>query len=408
MKAMARVAVWLACAAALVAQEPDRWQSWRYRAPVVAPPGVGLIGVAVPAGVTSRARRGWGDLRVIDQSGREVPFVLIARTGETSVTRASARLLEPSQVAGAYRQVLADTGERGAVHNSLRLHLEATRNLMSWVEVAVGTDLKRWRVVEARAPIYVLREAGLGENTDVRYPDSASRYLRVRVLDGSDTYRITGVDVGLESAAVAERVPVVADLAPTTDRAGNSVWTSSADTSAWPISRVEFEAPPAMFYRHVTVEYGDVGDAWQRAGEGDVLRAPDGTQERAWLAVDVPETWARRWRITVDNRSDAPLDGLQPALLTAVRRVVFRQDPGEAYRLAYGNPRARPPQYDLARVIDRDRLEAAATATLGPEEENAAWIDPSPWTERYDAVLWVALIAAVIVLGAAAVRTLRQ
>ena len=119
------------------------------------------------------------------------------------------------------------------------------------------------------------------------------------------------------------------------------------------------------------------------------------------------ETYARDWRIVVDNRSNAPVPGLQPVLLTAVRRLVLQQEPGVTYRLLYGHPLGRAGRYDMADTIDRARLEAAAPAALGAEAVNAGWVDPSPWTERHPAALWAALAIAVLVLGAVAIRTLR-
>ena len=161
------------------------------------------------------------------------------------------------------------------------------------------------------------------------------------------------------------------------------------------------------FNRPVLIERSDTAGQWQVVAGGTILRAPDGAADRAWLTVDFPESAARNWRVTVDNRNDAPIAGLRPTLLTAVRRVVLKQEPGAAYRLVYGNPRGRPAHYDMAQLADRKALDAAEPATLGPEEINRSWVDPSPWTEKHDTALWVALVVAVGVLGAVAVRTLR-
>ena len=89
-------------------------------------------------------------------------------------------------------------------------------------------------------------------------------------------------------------------------------------------------------------------------------------------------------------------------------RVIFRQELGHSYRLLYGNSRARAPEYDLAKFTDRKALEAAAPGSLGPEELNAGYADPRPWSERHPQVLWLALGLAVVVLGALAVRALRH
>jgi len=411
MKPVIRVLAFLALFVVVAAQQPAAWQSWRYSAPVAAPPSPSgrLVSVNVPAFVTLLARSDWGDVRVIDASGDEVPFVLLARTGVKAIDRRPVRVLEPSAVKGQYRQVVADVGESGAIHNSAHIRIDARQDLLSWVEIAVSGDLREWRVVRDRAPIYVLSQSGRGEDTDVDYPPSASRYLRIRVFDSADDARITGVDVGREVASVAEREPTQIDLgAPATDTVGRSVWTSGGDDSAWPVSRVEFQAPQTMFSRHVIVERSDDGHRWARAADGHIVRAPDGAWDREWLSVDFAEVHARYWRVTIDNQNDAVTAGLTPTLMMAVRRVVLLHEAGGQYRLLYGNSAARTPRYDMAQVTSREDLEAAERVDLGEPQTNAAWVDPAPWTEKHDSVLWVALVVAVVLLGAVAVRTLRS
>ena len=397
-------------AATVAAQIPEAWRNWRYSAPIViAPehPG-GLVSVTVPPYVTARAARGWTDLRVIDSAGGERPFVLHARMGGRSFDRRSLPLLEPGIVDGQYQQAIVDTGDDRVLHNSMRLGIDTNGTLLTRVEVAVSGDLVDWRVVRDDAPIYLLRAEGMGENTDVRYPDSVSRYVRIRVLDGTGSYTLRSVEIGAERSAVAERVAAPVTLGMSTGPAGESVWTTGDEAGHVPMSRIEFESAVAPFVRPVALEASDDGRRWRRVATGEILKSSDAAGSREWLTIDFAEEYAARWRITVDNRSDAPVADLRARLLTAPRHVVFRADADESYRLLYGQPRAEVPRYDLARVTPVEALDAAAAATLGPEGENAAWVDPSPWTERYDAVLWAALVLAVLVLGGVAVRTMRS
>jgi len=409
MKTFMRGVLLLGFAATVSAQLPAAWQNWRFSAPIdVAAVPAALVGVVVPDTVTGLARRDWIDLRVINTRDEEVPFVLHARLGGRNLDHRAVTLLEPSAVEGKYQQAIVDAGEGGEVHNSVKLRIETTQNLLAWVEIAVSSDLKEWRVVKDRAPIYVLRIEGMGENTDVSYPDSASRYLRIRILEPSTKFRLLNAELGKETVTVAERVPAGVRLTASTDRSGRSVWTSEGDVSAVPMSAVEFHTAQPSFFRAATVDRSDNGDQWEYVSSGDILRAADGSRERAWLTVSFGETHAQRWRITVNNRSDAPVPDLEPVLLTTPRRIVFKPEPGETYRLLYGNPRAPAPSYDLAQVTDVKMLDAAAPAALGAGVENTTWVDPSPWTERYDMVLWVALGLAVAILGVVSIRTLRS
>jgi len=50
-------------------------------------------------------------------------------------------------------------------------------------------------------------------------------------------------------------------------------------------------------------------------------------------------------------------------------------------------------------LVNPKQIEAAVAGRLGPEEINADWTDPRPWTEKYDVILWLVLGIAVILLG---------
>ena len=76
--------------------------------------------------------------------------------------------------------------------------------------------------------------------------------------------------------------------------------------------------------------------------------------------------------------------------------------------LYYGDDKLEAPVYDYARFFKAD--PAAAQAELDPGAHNAAYSgrpDGRPWSERHKAVLWLAMIVAVMVLAALAIRGLK-
>ena len=89
----------------------------------------------------------------------------------------------------------------------------------------------------------------------------------------------------------------------------------------------------------------------------------------AVLEIGFPETHARFWRISILNRNDPALPGLQAQLLTTPRHVTFRPETEQNYRLLYGNPRATPAQYDLARISNGAQWQTAPVAALGRGNE---------------------------------------
>src|SRR5262249_15040790 len=115
----------------------------------------------------------------------------------------------------------------------------------------------------------------------------------------------------------------------------------------------------------------------------------------------------RYWRVEILNGNDPPLSRVELSASMVPRLVLFRPAAGHSYRLAYGNEKATSPQYDLERTLHISATEEAFANTIGPEEQNASYEDPRPFSERHPAVLWTALALAAILLGLTALRTMR-
>jgi hypothetical protein len=62
----------------------------------------------------------------------------------------------------------------------------------------------------------------------------------------------------------------------------------------------------------------------------------------------------------------------------------------------------------MARLTPDVEQEAAVPTTLGAAAANPSWVDPAPWTERHPYLLWIALVAAALILALVALRALRS
>jgi hypothetical protein len=386
---------------------PSAWRHWPYSA-AIALPALGsprLVRVLVPDHVSRRAQAGWSDLRVIDDSGREVPYVLHARLGRRSREDRAARLMDLTHKPGEDTRATLDLGPGSPVHNRIEIRTAAPE-FFARVAIDVSAGGKDWRVLREDAPIYRFEASGLRGNQAVGYTDNSSRYVRLRITDGTGRFPLDAVVVRYEVAEEAELVPVELPVRPDPAALAGETWWL-AEGGGQPVAALEIAAEQETFHRPVRIRASDDGATWRVVTSGAVYRMGRG-RERDQLRVELGETRARLLRVEVVNRSDPPLAGARLGFYATPRRVVFRAAPGRGYRLAYGNPRAAAPDYELARVTVAGDLAAAAPAELGPEAANAGYVDPAPWTERHPAVLWAALIVAVAVVGALAIRALRS
>lgn len=126
------------------------------------------------------------------------------------------------------------------------------------------------------------------------------------------------------------------------------------------------------------------------------------------LAVDLPSARSKQFTVTIENGDDAPLPVERVQLQSVERRMYFNPDGKSSLSLYYGDEKLDSPTYDYEQFFKED--PAALEARLGPDQHNAAYMgrpDDRPWSEQHKALLWVAMILAVIALLAITVRGFR-
>jgi hypothetical protein len=409
--------------AALAVPVPDvhqapPWQDWKYARPIELPANhstapaaqspTELIRFALPGVMYGQAQPDLEDLRVIDASGVQQPFAIDQFAVRTEVLRHDATMSEQGFVAGRYSQAVADVGTAEDMHDVLTIETDADQ-FSTWVEVAASDDERTWRIVRQRAPIFRFRADGFEGSLDVRFDRTRSRWLRIRVLDPSKAFPITGCSVADVVEAKPDLVTVAGDLRP--DRrspAKQTRVTVDLGSAGIPASEVRFAIADKAFHRAVAVLSSADGTNWNDVYDCEIYRDDLGG---ASLSFGFPEGRGRFWRLVVFNRDDAPLQGLRASLLATPRYVSFRARAGTHYRVIFGNPRAAAPEYDFASSTSAEERVHAPLATLGRYGEAmnpTAPLIARPWTETHAGIVWAALLLAVIVLAWIALRAMRS
>jgi hypothetical protein len=390
---------------------PRAWRNWRYSRAIELPStnAAQLAGVIVPQDAYLNAQIGLPDIRIIDETGNEAPFVRYAREGSTNSKTLPTELIENSFSPGNYTQVLLSVGTPPPFHNAVEIETAET-DFIEWVSVEASDDAQVWRIVQSRAPIFRFRKDSREGTQTVSYSPNNARYLRVRILDGDKQFPVSRASVSYRSVELPERSAMEANItAERAEHAGDNAWRVDFGTPALNVREVRFAVNPAEFDRTVQILTSEDGTQWSPFASGEIYRFHRGDAAEEHLAVAVPnDTTSRYWRITIVNGNDAPLPGVVPYIYMTPAHVVFEQQPGHSYRLIYGQRRAQAPEYDLARRTDAKQEDAAVVGNVGPEEENPDYVDPRPWTEKNRYFLWIVVGLAVLLLGSSAIRSLRR
>ena len=273
--------------------------------------------------------------------------------------------------------------------------------------------------------VFDLTGQRLGRSTVLHLPDSDFRYLHFRITGPVKPGDVTGLT--LSRLPAKQQYVTVADTNTATQKGKTSVLQFKVPAHV-PAERIEFAvgATPANFSRDVTVKVEPVV-----AGKLNTDEEPPGPVESSrnllrvhgthdghrideeQLAIDAPGAnfgeMGSTWTITVDNGDDAPLAITYVRLEMEQRTLCFDAVAGAQYALYFGDPALTAPRYDYATLFVADA--SAAQAALGAEEENPQYQarpDTRAFTERHPALLWVALLLVVVVLGLVALRTAKS
>jgi len=346
------------------------------------------------------------DLRLYSPE-REVPYALGIEKGSSETERKQIRVLQPARVGGK-TQFLLDMSEV-ADYDRIELKL-ATKNFVSRARVE-GQDNPHgalWAML-AITTLYDLSDERLGHNSTLQIPRTTYKYLRV-AIDGS--VKPADVQGGIAGITRAQKAAwrTIGGSPKQIQQGKDTVVTFSIPENV-PVERVLFEIDPTQpnFRREMEVQ----GDKGQAFGSGEISRIHIQRGEQKVDAeqnsLDIRGTGYMNLRAIIHNGDDPPLKITSAHLQQYERRIYFDDSLGTRYTLYYGDKKSGAPVYDYSKLFQKDA--AASEVELGAEQANVAYTsrpDETPWSERHPAVLWGALVAAVLILGGIALRTMRS
>ena len=392
-------------------------QYFQYQRPLQAAPG-GQRYVAVDEAIWKHARPDLGDLRLYSDQ-QEVPYALMVERGSRENDNKDVRVLQQSVADGKTQFVIdmADVAEYD--HIALKL---STKNFVAHARVDGQDDLhgRNWALL-AEPILYDLSKEDLGGNSVLRLPLSTYKYLRV-TIDGpvkpNDVLGATA-EFRQEQKAVWRNVggaPTMTELPAKTvrgesSRGGKATVLAFAVPENVPADRVSLDIDPAQPNFRRSVEVIDDKDVSIGSGEIDRIHMVRSGQKIDSDEHDVgfSAVGHKTIKVIIYNGDDPPLKLTSAKLQQLERRIYFDAPASGQITLYYGDEKLEPPVYDYAKLflLAKD----AVPAQLGGEVANTAYTgrpDERPWTERHPVVLWIAIVAAVLVLGAIALRSMKS
>ena len=384
---------------------------WHYRRAVTTAGSESLASLVLPPELSAKAAPLGRDLRLVDETGREVPYLLDWTSEREGLAtwrvdvKDVRREKEEAREASAIRsQWTLDLGESRTFTD---LALRVPDVAFAWhVRVEASADGREYEVLQKDAALF--DQTWNNERvrrTEIRFEEPVTaRYLRLTARSASDSraLEIEGASVTLrrrlKGDAWSMNVAVEPAAASEGRRPGATRYLLSA-SSLLPFDEVEIGCDDQAFSRRARLveESGAAGKKTEtRLGEGSIfrLRASDAIIAGESVRVPVRSGNGGALYLEIDDAGSPALRGLQVRLHGSRVRLLFPGS-GKSLTLYYGNEATRAPAYDLEGL--RPRLTQAigtAAAVVGAEEANplfrrepplrfaatlGASLDPSKW-----------------------------
>jgi len=360
-------------------------------------PDAGLIKVSLPPEILDVSRPDLADLRLADEAGNEVPYLLERAAPGKKVARAvRAFHVELTPGATILRLETGFDQPLGAV--TLQ---SPARDFIKGVAVEGSADGQQWTVLATGQPIF--QQGNTASQLRVALPAGTWPWLRLTVDDrASQPIPFTGAEVEAAEAEPGPTEPVSAVISEQFENPEHTRLVLDLGAANLRLAELAIESPEPLFRRSVTLAARQVEDnvvQEKMLAEGVIYRvAVAGQPAAAALALPLDvQLPTRELLVTVHNGDNPPL---RISAVRVLRRPVYlvflASEPGR-FQLFTGNPFCPAPRYDLAtQGVDLKRAPLvaiqpgtlAANPTYQPSEtlpqvrDTGAPLDVAAWRFR--------------------------
>lgn len=389
------------------------------------------------------------NLRMIDSTGVETPFLLRTKKGERKVVQQTAipfeklsfNKLPDNQIEIELKKNDAARYKASKV-SSVNI-ASGIKNFEKHVSIWCSDDRSSWQLIAENKPIFDYTRYIDIRNNRVLFPPTDAQYFRLQIsnisekqespytrlsrtvssgkeLSATESSSFTRSDFKINEVAFYEKSTRViksgilkqpytsSDFNITEEKKNNLITFSTASP---PVTKIELVSSTPYFFRRFIVEVSDDSKTWKVVHSGIISCVNEEPDARIERAITLPRPIrAADWRITIHNNDSPPLDISGIKLEGETREIVFYRDQAKTYRLLYGAEESKKPLYDIAQVISRTESEATAQYTVGQQNRNPDYSETKKRKSLLSrrTIMTIAIILMIAALGWLIAQTVKN
>ena len=336
----------------------------------------GLLKLSLPPATLDAARPDLEDLRIYDDAGHEVPY-LIERPRPAGKITQTVKSFNAS-LSGAFTVLTVETGLDQPI-DGITLETPATAFLKA-VQISGSRTAGAGQTLSYGQPIF--REPGGASQLRLTVPTGVWPWLQLTVFDQrSQPIPFTGARVHAAAVAPAPAEAVPITITGRDESPGETRLTLNLGAANLDVADIQIVSSEPLFTRLVTVAvpYASDGTIRERSlAQGLIYRIAVEDQpacSNLTVSVENPVP-SRELRVLIGNKDSPPL----PITGVRVERrpvyLVFLARTAGPYHLLTGNSRCAAPRYDLAALGSNLKAVAVSPIKASPLADNPAYRAP--------------------------------
>lgn len=357
----------------------------------------GFYRIPLSPSIISKCKNGLNDIRILDQEGRQVPYVL--RSGRPEFEEKDfieLPILSVKKEADKQTHILIKNISQKEVGELLLVikNIDAQRT----VSISGSDDQEQWFVIRENIELNNL----IASETDrffqtVSFPNSRYKFFEITII-GKDLLPVNIIKAGMYESRHknGEYVELQNPAISQKDSSNHSSYISVTFNDTYVVNKLQPAVQgPKFFRRNISIR--DANEKFDDYPGSYILSSADDNSY-------VINSRTKNLVLVIENRDSPPLKVLSVKAYQLSKYLLTYLEPAAAYQLVFSDSAAVAPQYDLE--FFRDSLTNTVTEIgTGPviktlQEE----ISPSQNSHSM-IILWVIIIA---VLGLLLALTLRM
>lgn len=389
------------------------------------------------------------NLRIIDSSGAEVPFLLRTRKGEREIsTQRPIPLKKVSFNKLPDNRIEIELSKEDDKHyDNVKLScVKISSNIRDFekhVSIWSSDNRSDWEQIASDKPIFDYSKFIDIRNSLVSFQPSPARYFKIRISNISEkqqspfTRFSRTMQKGEETSSVEStsftrtdfKINDISFYEKTTEVVKDKILKQPYSSSQFsvieidkdslitfatrktPITKISLQTDLPFFYRSFKVEAGEDQKNWRIIHSGIISRISDDPESLQAQSIHLPRANRNKfYRITITNNDSPPLEINSVALEGETREIVFYSDKAKSYRLLYGAEESGKPVYDIAQVLSHTISETTARYKSDSQIPNPDFNKTAKHKTFISrrTVITIAVILMIVVLGWVIAQTVKK